>query len=191
MATESGGAVATESGGAVATESGGAATTGDETMATAGDEMAATGAVMFTDKGELEFDEDEMAALEGQRLIAELFPDSGSEPDFDGFHASELAGDLGGGDDSGSEAVTDSDDDDDGVAGGLSYMAAAAAYRTNPNLPDFIHPHGPLIHTSGSSAYEIFCSLFPDELLALLVLETNRYYDQTVTALGGLDNLPS
>ena len=89
-------------------------------MATAGKETAATGAVMFTDEGELEFDENEMAALEGQRLIAELFPDSGSEPDFEGFHASELAGDLGGGDDSESEAVTDSDDDDDGVTGGLS-----------------------------------------------------------------------
>ena len=42
---------------------------------------------------------------------------------------------------------------------------------------------------SGSSAYEIFCSLFPDELLALLVEKTNRYYVQTVAALGGLDNL--
>ena len=50
--------------------------------------------------------------------------------------------------------------------------------------------HGPLMLASGFSAYEIFCSLFPDELLALLVKETNRYYDQTVAALGGLDNLP-
>ena len=47
-----------------------------------------------------------------------------------------------------------------------------------------------MIHASGSSAYEIFCSLFLDELLALMVEETNRYYDQTVAALGGLDNLP-
>ena len=54
-----------------------------------------------------------------------------------------------------------------------------------------VRPHGPLIHASGSSAYEIFCSLFSDELLALLVEETNRYYDQTVAALGGPDNLPS
>ena len=54
-----------------------------------------------------------------------------------------------------------------------------------------VRPHGLLIHALGSSAYEIFCSLFPDELLALLVKETNRYYDQTVAALGGLDNLPS
>ena len=35
-------------------------------------ETAATGVVMYTDEGELEFDEDEMAALEGQRLVAEF-----------------------------------------------------------------------------------------------------------------------
>ena len=33
---------------------------------------AATGGVMYTDEGELEFDEDEMAALEGQRLVAKF-----------------------------------------------------------------------------------------------------------------------
>ena len=32
-------------------------------------ETTATGGVMYTDKGELEFDEDAMAALEGQRLV--------------------------------------------------------------------------------------------------------------------------
>ena len=38
-------------------------------------ETAMTGGVtvMYTDEGELEFDEDEMAALEGQRLVAEFF----------------------------------------------------------------------------------------------------------------------
>ena len=35
-------------------------------------ETAETGEVMYTDEGELEFDEDEMAALEGQRLVAEF-----------------------------------------------------------------------------------------------------------------------
>ena len=35
-------------------------------------EMDATGGVMYTDEGEFEFDEDEMAALEGQRLVAEF-----------------------------------------------------------------------------------------------------------------------
>ena len=63
---------------------------------------AATNGVMYTDEGELEFDEDETAALEGQRLVAELFPDSGSELDVEGFHASEPAGNLSGGDGSGS-----------------------------------------------------------------------------------------
>ena len=33
-------------------------------------ETAATGGVMYTDEAELEFDEDEMAALEGQRLVS-------------------------------------------------------------------------------------------------------------------------
>ena len=107
-------------------------------MATASDETAATGGVMYTDEGELEFDEDKMAVLERQCLVAELFSDSGSEPDYEGFHARELAGNLDGEDDSGSEAVTESDDDE-GVTSRLSDAAAAAAYRTNPNLPDFIH----------------------------------------------------
>ena len=35
-------------------------------------ETAATDGVMYTNEGELEFDEDEMAALEGQRLVAEF-----------------------------------------------------------------------------------------------------------------------
>ena len=97
-------------------------------------EMATDG-IMYTDEGELEFDEAEMAALVGQRLVAELFPESGSELDFEGFHASEPAENLSGGDDSGSEAVTESDDDE-GVTSCLSDAAAAAAYRTNPNLLD-------------------------------------------------------
>ena len=41
----------------------------------------------------------------------------------------------GSGYDSESEAVTESDDDE-GVTGRLSDAAVAAAYRTNPNLPD-------------------------------------------------------
>ena len=47
--------------------------TGNKMAMTAGDERdGATGGVMYTDEGELEFDEDEMAALEGQRLVAEF-----------------------------------------------------------------------------------------------------------------------
>ena len=58
-------------------ETGGPGGPGDET-ATRGrrrlvtNETAAIGGVMYTDEGELEFDEDEMAALEGQRLVAEF-----------------------------------------------------------------------------------------------------------------------
>ena len=64
VATESGGVVATETGEAVATESGGAVVTesgGAVTVATAGDETAAADVIMFTDEGELEFDEDEIS----------------------------------------------------------------------------------------------------------------------------------
>ena len=35
-------------------------------------ETAATGGIMYTVEGELEFDENEIAALEGQRLVAEF-----------------------------------------------------------------------------------------------------------------------
>ena len=70
-----------------------------------------------------------------RNLDAELFPDSGSEPNFEVFHASEPAGNFSGGDDNGSEEVTESDDDE-GTTGRLSDVAAAAACRTNPNLPD-------------------------------------------------------
>ena len=47
--------------------------TGDKTAATASDEHTAViGGVMYTNEWELEFNEDEMAALEGQRLVAEF-----------------------------------------------------------------------------------------------------------------------
>ena len=35
-------------------------------------ETVATGGVMYADEGKLEFDEDEMAPLEGQRLVAKF-----------------------------------------------------------------------------------------------------------------------
>ena len=35
-------------------------------------ETATTGGVMYTDEGELEFDEDDMAGLDGQSLVAEF-----------------------------------------------------------------------------------------------------------------------
>ena len=49
------------------------ATAGDETAATAGEnETTAIGGVMYTDEWKLEFDEDEMAVLEGHCLVAEF-----------------------------------------------------------------------------------------------------------------------
>ena len=64
MATESGGDETGDETGCPGDE------TGDKTLVT--NETAATGGVMYTDKGELEFDEDEMAALEGQCVVAEF-----------------------------------------------------------------------------------------------------------------------
>ena len=49
--------------------------TGDKTVAMAGDERDGGdwwGNVMYTEEGELEFDEDEMTALQGQRLVVEF-----------------------------------------------------------------------------------------------------------------------
>ena len=47
--------------------------TGDKTAATTGDERDGSDWWgNYTDEGELEFDEDEMAALEGQHLVAEF-----------------------------------------------------------------------------------------------------------------------
>ena len=46
--------------------------TGDKTAATAGDERDGGDRWVSTDEEELEFDENEMAALEGQRLFAEF-----------------------------------------------------------------------------------------------------------------------
>ena len=115
--------VGTREAAAVATESGGWATTGgDGWWRDGGDRWG-----YVYGRREVRIDEDEMAALEVQRLVAKLFPDFGSEPDFEGFHVSEPAGILNGGDGSESEAVTESDDDE-GVAGRLSDAAAAAAY---------------------------------------------------------------
>ena len=70
MATESGG---DETGDETGGPGGPGDETGDKTGATAGDERDSGDQwVMYTDDGELKFDEDEMAALEGQRLVVEF-----------------------------------------------------------------------------------------------------------------------
>ena len=88
-------------------------------------------------------------------MIDDLFADTGSVPDFEGFPASEQVESSNREDDSASEADTASHDEIQ--TGGLDDADAAAAYQTDPNLP---------------------------------VAETNRYYDQTVDALGDVDNFP-
>ena len=55
----------------MATESGGDKTATRRRRRLVTNETAATGGVMYTDEGQLEFDDDKMAALEGQRLVAE------------------------------------------------------------------------------------------------------------------------
>ena len=51
------------------------------------------------------------SSLEGQRLVAELLPDSGTEPDFEGFHASKAGGKSQWRREHGIGTVTKSDDD--------------------------------------------------------------------------------
>ena len=38
----------------------------------------------------------------------------------------------------------------------LSDADATASYQTKHDLPEFTEPHGPLIHTEGDSAHDIF-----------------------------------
>ena len=73
---------------------------------------------------------------------------------------SEPAENLSGGDDSGSKAVTESDDDE-GVMGRLIDAAAAQHTRRTLICQIRVRPHGPLIHASGSSEYEIFARSSP------------------------------
>ena len=49
-------------------------------------------------------------------------------------------------------------------------------YQTSGDLPDFHKRHGPLLHIMGNSAYNIFSSLWTDEVMALFVEESNKYY---------------
>ena len=93
----------------------------------------------YTVKGVLDLNENEIELLKNQRVIAELFADSDSEPEepnFEGFAASEVA-------DSSPKETDGTLESDDEMETGL-LNDADAAYQTNPNLPDFIHPHGPL-----------------------------------------------
>ena len=74
-------------------------------------------------------------------MIDDLFADSGSEPDFEGFPASEQVESSNSEDDSASEA--DEESDDEIQTGGLDDGDAAAALQNDPNLPVFNEVHGP------------------------------------------------
>ena len=97
---------------------------------TAGDETATVGGVMYTDKGELEFDEDEMAALEGQRIVAELFQILGLS------RTSKASMWVSRQDISVAETTVDRKRSPNRMMMTGRLSDAATAYRTNPNLPD-------------------------------------------------------
>ena len=68
------------------------------------------------------------------------------------------------------ETEFESSDDEDSVAAAegwqiisLSEQDAAASYQTRNDLRDFSTAYGPHIHQPGSTAYNIFCSLWRDE----------------------------
>ena len=50
------------------------------------------------------------------------------------------------------------------------------AYMSLEGMPVFNERHGLLIHDAKSSPFQIFTDLFPDEIMDLLVSETNRYF---------------
>lgn len=71
------------------------------------------------------------------------------------------------------EPLSSSDDEAENtiVGGSLCDDDARAAYDND--LPDFIQPHGPLIHGVSSTPIDIFLSIFDLEILELMVTETN------------------
>lgn len=57
-------------------------------------------------------------------------------------------------------------------------------------LSDFQSESGPKNFEDDASPYDIFCRFFDNEVLDLLVEQTNVYYDQFLVKKGGLDSLP-
>ena len=81
-------------------------------------------------KGFLDRNEDK---IERQRLIDDLFADTESVPNFEGYPASERVESSNSEDNSASEADTESHDEIQ--TGVVDNADAAAAYQTDPNLP--------------------------------------------------------
>ena len=85
----------------------------------------------------------------------------------------------------------ESDSDiDQAPANGLDADDVENAYMSLEGMPVFNECHGPLIHDAESFPFQIFTDLFPDEIMDLLVSETNRYFTWKMDQLGGWDNLP-
>jgi hypothetical protein len=57
-------------------------------------------------------------------------------------------------------------------------------------LKDFDEESGPKNVPNTASEYEIFAHFFTDEVVNLLVTETNEYYRQVIEKKGGVDTLP-
>jgi hypothetical protein len=70
----------------------------------------------------------------------------------------------------------------------LSDAEATVAYDDSWLMP-FDREHGPLIHDDHSTPFEIFLSFFTPAVWTLLCDETNRFYEYTLRAKGGLDLL--
>ena len=56
-------------------------------------------------------------------------------------------------------------------------------------LKRFTEIYGP-VRIIEPTPYGIFRQLFSDDIVHMLVTETNRYYEQYIAKLGGVDNLP-
>ena len=77
----------------------------------------------------------------------------------------------------GEPATDESNSDiDQAPADGLDADDILNAYMSLEGMPEFNAHHGSLIHDTESSPFQIFTELFPDEIIDLLVSETNRYF---------------
>ena len=136
-------------------------------------------------------DDDESRAAAA--VLDALFNDTSSESDFEGFAPAEVEASMmpmigarvdSSEDDMGENregegrpAQDESDSDiDQAPADGLDTDDISNAYMSLEELPVFNKRHGRLIHDVESSPFQIFTDLFPDEIMDLLVSETNRYF---------------
>ena len=135
-------------------------------------------------------DDDESRAV---AVLDVLFNDTSSESDFEDFVLVEIEvsmmptvgarvdsseDDMGENDDGEGEPAPDKSDSDIDQApvDGLGFADDISnAYMSLEGMPVFNERHGPLIHDAESS-FHIFTDLFPDEIMDLLVSETNRYF---------------